>query len=193
MGYRRSKLKKILQAPTEKIRYGVIDNLIPDELRDGRILDIGCGEYPYFLERIEFKSKYGIDPIIRNGFFLEYYKSKDIILNKGRAPDIFWSWMPNTFDVITIISVIEHFNPEDVLTIFDEIYRILKPGGRLIMTCLNPKASWFLHLIGWDIEHQKYYDIEIIGGMLEYVGFDGIQDGCFEFGLNRWLYAEKGR
>ena len=182
MGYRRSKLKKILQAPTEKIRYGVIDNLIPDELRGGRILDIGCGEYPYFLERIEFAYKVGIDPV---------GKYRGIMIHKGKVPDIFWSWKENKFDVITIISVIEHFNPEDVLTIFDEIYRILKPGGRLIMTCLNPKADWFLHLIGWDIEHQKYYDIEIIRGMLEYVGFDGIRDGCFELGLNRWLYAEK--
>lgn len=182
-------MKKILQAPTAKIRYNVVDSLIPDELRGGMILDIGCGEYPYFLERIKFEHKIGFDPSCEDYFYKE--KASSLLIYKERAPGLLYNFNANCLDVITIISVIEHFNLINIPRIFNEIYRILKPGGRFIMTCLNPKVDWFLHLIGWDIGHQEYYDIAIIRGMLEYMGFDEIHNGKFEFGLNRWLYADK--
>ena len=35
--------------------------LIPSHLRSGRILDVGCGSYPYFLAHTEFAEKFALD------------------------------------------------------------------------------------------------------------------------------------
>lgn len=39
----------------------------------------------------------------------------------------------NTFDVIFFFNVIEHLYPEEVSLILEEFYRILKPGGKLVV------------------------------------------------------------
>jgi hypothetical protein len=55
--------------------YGVLENflsrqrgqmadcLIPNNMRQGKILDIGCGTLPLFLKNVSFKEKYGLDKI----------------------------------------------------------------------------------------------------------------------------------
>jgi hypothetical protein len=41
----------------------IANRLIPQELRLGGILDIGCGTFPYFLARTEFEKKFAIDQL----------------------------------------------------------------------------------------------------------------------------------
>jgi len=51
----------LLEPLLARLRVRRANALIPDRLRDGRILDIGCGSYPYFLAHSLFREKYGID------------------------------------------------------------------------------------------------------------------------------------
>lgn len=44
-------------------RARMANRLIPDELRSGRIVDIGCGSYPYFLSTTRFAQRYGLDRV----------------------------------------------------------------------------------------------------------------------------------
>ena len=44
-------------------RAKIANRLIPHELRLGRILDIGCGTFPYFLAHTEFEKKFAIDQL----------------------------------------------------------------------------------------------------------------------------------
>src|SRR5690606_16441534 len=44
-------------------RARMADRLIPDELRSGTIVDIGCGSYPYFLSTTDFAHRYGLDRV----------------------------------------------------------------------------------------------------------------------------------
>jgi hypothetical protein len=39
------------------------NQLIPLSLRQGRILDIGCGSYPYFLSHTSFEEKFAVDQL----------------------------------------------------------------------------------------------------------------------------------
>jgi SAM-dependent methyltransferase len=43
------------------------------------------------------------------------------------------------FDVVTMLALFEHIEPERLVIILSEIYRILKPGGIFIMTT---PAAW---------------------------------------------------
>ena len=55
--------KGLLEPLLARLRTQRANQLIPTELRDGRILDIGCGSYPYFLAHTAFKAKFAVDQL----------------------------------------------------------------------------------------------------------------------------------
>lgn len=89
----------------------------------GDLLDIGCGTKPY--EKLFNVSKYvGLDI------------ESSINENRSKADDFYdgnkFPYADSAFDVALCNQVLEHvFNPNVFLS---EINRVLKPGGRLIMT-----------------------------------------------------------
>ncbi len=54
----------------------------------------------------------------------------------------------NTFDVVLLKSVFTHMMPVDVRRYFDEISRVLKPGGRSVLTffLLNQESRFLINL-----------------------------------------------
>ena len=71
----------MLEKFLSRARAKIANNLISAQHRKGRILDIGCGEYPHFLINIEFNEKYGIDRLVKDGVF-NYKGNERIILKK---------------------------------------------------------------------------------------------------------------
>src|SRR5687768_5097855 len=101
------------------------NRLIPDRLRSGRILDIGCGSFPYFLAHTSFQEKYAIDqqPPAGDG-------SPDIrwhTLDLNSAPDL--PFEDQYFSVVTMLAVVEHLDPASLVLLLCEIRRVLVPGG----------------------------------------------------------------
>ena len=89
----------------------------------GRLLDVGCGSKPY-----------------RELFTVETYIGMDIDSERARLAGIADSFYggrefpfsSGSFDSIVCSQVLEHvFNPDEFL---GEIARVLKPGGRLLLT-----------------------------------------------------------
>lgn len=104
---------------------------------NGLVLDVGCGEKPYESFFTNASRYVGME-----------FDSPDKRL-KSRA-DIFYNgrqfpFEDNSFDGVLATEVLEHiFNPDQFLA---EIRRVLKPGGRLLLTCP------FI----WD-EHEQPFD-----------------------------------
>lgn len=46
------------------------------------------------------------------------------------------------FSFVTMIEVIEHLTSEEIKDIFNEIYKVLKPGGKLIFSTPNYMSAW---------------------------------------------------
>jgi 2-polyprenyl-3-methyl-5-hydroxy-6-metoxy-1,4-benzoquinol methylase len=65
------------------------------------------------------------------------------------------------FDFITLIEVIEHLSPAEIIELFSGIDRILKPSGRLILSTPNyfstwPVLEWILNQIS-EVSYQEQH------------------------------------
>lgn len=187
--------KGLLEPFLARRRARQANGLIPPELRSGRILDIGCGSFPYFLSHTSFREKLAIDQLP------PAQASADIAwhtLDLNAAPAL---PLPDAHvSVVTLLAVVEHLDPTSLVALLCEVRRVLAPGGRVIMTT---PASWSDGLLHWmarwrlvsaeEIEEHVYaYTQALLGWYLGKADFpmEKIRSGYFELGLNMWATAD---
>ncbi len=174
------------------------DSLIPEALRTGRVLDVGCGSYPAFLSGTRFGERYGLDRVVALGDVRDAelkLVTHDIADRSGLPFD------GNFFDVVTLLAVFEHLELPTLRTLLQEIRRVIRPGGVFVMT--TPvrwtetilKVMSHLHLVSSEevSEHKALYSHGEIVTLLVEAGFDRshIRHGTFEAGMNLWAVAQK--
>ena len=100
------------------------------------VLDVGCG-ISTLLNHIEAKQKYGVDPLAEEyKIFFKY--PEDVKVKVGRGENL--RFPENIFDVVICSNVLDH--TDDPSKTLDEIYRVLKPAGKLILTLeIFPNAT----------------------------------------------------
>jgi SAM-dependent methyltransferase len=185
----------LLEPMLARLRARQANRLIPGALREGRILDVGCGSYPYFVSHTTFKQKFAIDQLA------------------ARAPlgSISWHTLDlNTqpllpfedafFSVITMLAVIEHLNPASLVVLFREAHRTLQPGGLLILTTPAARSDGLLRVMARTglvsekeiREHVYAYTLPLLGWYFGSAGFsmEKVRFGYFECMLNMWSTAE---
>jgi len=177
-----------------KKRANLANKFIPDNARNGNILDIGCGSEPFFLLNTKFKNKYGIDPFT-NGKF------NDITIKKISAGKDKLPFENNFFDTVVMLAVFEHIDQKQIASIIREIRRILKQDGIFIVTTPAPWADWLLHLMAKfsliskeEIhEHKTHHSKSEITKILINSGFskENVKSGFFELFMNMWFTASK--
>jgi len=184
-----------------KQRYKIAKRQIRLAKKNGRILDIGCGLEALFLANLDFSEKYGLDRDIETAV-KDRAKQQGIILicfdiEKGEN----LPFEDDFFDVVSMLAVFEHIEPQHLVRLHKEIYRVLKPGGMYVMTT---PAAWTgpllrllakLHLIS-DVpisEHKGSYSHSMISSVLQEADFqqDKLRLGYFELFMNTWATATK--
>jgi len=124
----------------------------------GRLLDFGCGSKPY-KELFDVQEYIGLD-IRESG---HYHKSEqvDVYYDGKTIP-----FDDNHFDSIFSSEVLEHvFNLEQIL---DELHRVTKPGGHLLITL---PFVWEEHEIPFDFARYTSFGIDYL---LKKTGFEVI-------------------
>jgi len=177
-------------------RASMANKHIPDNLRDGRILDLGCGFYPYFLSTVKFKDKFGLNSIFAQEQIEGLYLTKYEFNANSVLP-----FADSFFNVITMLAVAEHLEPKIVANVFKEANRILSPGGRFLITVPWGQADLFLRFLSKiklvssvEIdEHKQFYSHKLLKQQLLSVDFKDskIIVKRFELGLNLFVLAEK--
>lgn len=188
-------------------RARMADRLIPPGHRAGRILDIGCGRYPFFLSTTDFAERFGIDKLAGNG----------ALPGDGSAPappgnaitlvhhdleaEPALPFGTDSFDVVTMLAVFEHLEPAVLRRTLAEVRRTLRPGGVYVMTTPAAWTAGLLRIIARlglvsaeEIdEHKDAYTHRRIAGFLEEAGFarEGMRFGSFECRMNLWATARK--
>ena len=191
--------KGLLEPLLADLRAQRANKLIPPSLRSGRILDIGCGTYPYFLAHTLFREKFAIDQIpIPKNTAMEL-RIESFSLDLETKPDL--PFGDQFFEAVTLLAVVEHLDPSLMALLFKEVYRVLKPGGMVILTTPAALSDGLLRLMARvnlvsaeEIrEHAYAYTLPLLGWYFGQAGFEmtKICFGYFEFMLNMWATAQK--
>ena len=191
--------KGLLEATLAHLRTQRANRLIPSDLRAGRILDIGCGSFPYFLAHTSFKEKFAVDQLPMAQETAAQNQIEFFSLNLNEAPHL--PFDDNFFSVVTLLAVVEHLNPDSMALLFQESHRVLKPGGTVILTT---PAAWSDGLLKFMAnvnlvsaeeihEHAFAYTLPLLGWHFGQAGFEmtKVKFGYFEFMLNMWATARK--
>lgn len=174
------------------LRYKKVIKHIP---KNSIVCDIGCGANARFLKCLNSLIKYGI------GFDkkAEDFKNERLEIQKLEIGDKI-PLNTESADVVTMLAVLEHIkNPQKVL---NESFRILRKGGKLILTTPTPLARPVLNFLAFKLnlinqrqikEHQNYFYPGQIKKMLVLAGFEekNIKLNYFEFGFNNLAIATK--
>jgi len=134
---------------------------IPEE---AHVLDIGAG-YCEFINNIRCKKKIAVDLNNETSSFA----NSNVSVTSSSSTDLgFLS--DHSIDRVFMSNFLEHLKTkEEVIKTFEEIYRILKPGGKVIS--LHPNIR-YLYMEYWDyFDHHLPFTEKSIAEGLEVVGF----------------------
>ena len=101
-------------------------------------------------------------------------------------------------DVVMSLAVIEHL--VEPLRHLQESFRVLRPGGQLLLTTPSPRGKPVLEFLAYKLgvidraeieDHKNYFNSADLTGMLKLAGFQssGIRAATFQFGMNNVVSA----
>ena len=191
--------KGLLEPTLARLRTQRANDLIPAKLRVGRLLDIGCGSFPYFLAHTAFEEKFAVDQLPMSRETAAKNRIEFFNLNLNEKPQL--PFEDNYFNAVTLLAVVEHLDPDSMALLFKESRRVLQPEGMVILTT---PAAWSdgllkfmarINLVSAEEihEHAFAYNLPLIGWHFGQAGFEmtRVKFGYFEFMLNMWATATK--
>ena len=184
-----------------KQRHKIAKKKIESYNKTGRILDVGCGNYPSLLLDVDFSEKYGLDKISQDKPDTNIIKQGISLINCNLEEVEKFPFDDDYFDVVTMLAVFEHIVPENLVKVHKEIYRVLKQGGIYVMTTPAFWTDYLLRTLAKlrlisDIEikdHKGYYNHSMISSILQSADFlkNNLRFGYFELFMNMWATAVK--
>ncbi len=135
-----------------------------------KVLDVGCGPGSFLSVLGNFHptvNAVGIDIAEKQIAYAQQniatqFSDKRIQFLKAQEPGLSLPFNDNSYDVVTCIEVIEHIHPYLAHKTLQEIRRVLKPEGRLVMSTPNYRSFWpFIEIILDKISSVKYHDQHI--------------------------------
>ena len=166
---------------------------IRPHIRQGSsLLDVGCGKGELLFGMADVLGQgVGIDQRIANRIV------GNIRLYGGRI-DATLPFSDGSFDAVSLLAVLEHLeHPEAILR---EIRRVLRPGGRALITVPTVYAKPVLEFLAFRLglvsregvaDHKRYYTKTILARDLGRAGFAIERIHYFELGFNLFAAAEK--
>jgi ubiquinone/menaquinone biosynthesis C-methylase UbiE len=145
----------------------------------GRLLDVGCGSNQLVRH---YANGVGVD--------VHPWDGADVVVDDTATLE----WESGSFDTITIVAALNHI--PNRAAVLNECRRVLRPGGRVVITMLTPRTSRVWHWLRapWDADQRdrgmkpgEVYGFtarEVID-LFRRAGFAPLSQQRFMLGLNR--------
>jgi len=170
-----------------------IDKLLPllNDIKGKNILDVGAGTGRIACELVNGGAQVTALDVSEKILSVLKKKNAKIKTVVGEAESI--PFEEETFDVVVATFLIVHL--KDPTKFFDEVYRVLKPGGLFLVTNINQKEPPIVKTKVGDIQIKSYYHRpEKITEILESLAFTIEQEEYVyenEVWINQIVLAKK--
>jgi SAM-dependent methyltransferase len=151
----------------------VIRKHVPAD-RSIQILDLGCGfgALLYWLKQAGYTHLHGVDRSAEqvqgaHGLGLDFVRQGDI-------PEYLASTPSSSCDVVFAFDVLEHFGKDEAMRFADDVFRVLRPGGRFILHLPNGEGSFAGSVATGDFTHELILNRRSIAQLLRCIGFSNI-------------------
>jgi SAM-dependent methyltransferase len=141
--------------------------------REAPVVDLGCGRG----EWLELLSSEGLCArgVDRNRIFVAGCRELDLEVTEQDVLTFLQQCKSNSIGLVTSFHVIEHLPNKELISLIDEILRVLRPGGAVIFETPNPRnlivAACNFYL---DPTHRHPMPPELSRYLLEARGFSAV-------------------
>jgi SAM-dependent methyltransferase len=156
------------------------------------VVDVGCADGEMFESwRGVIKYGYGVDPLVAQKQETPLYTL---------LPGLFPEALPEgtTCDVITMLAVLEHIQPEDQAKLAQQCHAVLNPRGRIVITVPSPQVDHVIHflsaihILDAETKHEHYgFDVKQTPSIFPQPLFRMLKSKRFQLGLNNLFVFEK--
>jgi SAM-dependent methyltransferase len=153
--------------------------------RNAEILDAGCGNgklLHYFLAKGYIHSR-GVD-ISPEQIELAQQLSLDVCLQDAVA---YLEDKSDSYDLITALDLIEHFDKNEAMRFLDLSFKALKPQGALVLQTPNADSPFGISHRYNDLSHEICFNPHSLCGLLNLAGF--MKNEVREMGPILWRYS----
>ena len=150
-------------------------------------LGAGAGHFIQYLKSLGFTNVYGVDlcaPMVENA----RAQGLDVRLENGL--DHLASVPDHSFGALVAIDIIEHLSKKELIDLFAHAFRVLKPGGVLIIKTVNGQGLFPGQIMYGDATHVTILNPGSLGQLLVMAGFGEPtfrESSFFGRGKKAWL------
>jgi ubiquinone/menaquinone biosynthesis C-methylase UbiE len=136
---------------------------LAEEWGQGKLLNLGCGHGADFLPFSKNYELYGIDFSDEMLKLARKYAGKfSFQVNLTAADVCYLPYDDEAFDYIISVATLHHLKKEQQMTAFQELKRVLKPGGSAFITVWNRRQPhfWFKGkevMVPWRTQNETLY------------------------------------
>lgn len=155
----------------------IIRNHFPSD-KEANILDLGCGHgaFMYFICQSGYRNVTGVDYSIE-----QVHRARQLGIEGVQEGDLMETLkaLPNgSQDIVIAFDVIEHFAKDELLSLIDEVHRVLRDGGTWIIHVPNGGSLFCGRIQFGDFTHEQIFTQQSISQLLFSSGFANVR--CFE-------------
>jgi SAM-dependent methyltransferase len=139
------------------------------------IVDLGCGSGALllFLQEAGYVNTIGVETSPDQAGFARQLGVRSVLL--GDLVPFLRASTGEVFDVVVVFDVIEHFCKDEVLEIMDHAYRVLRPGGRLIVHVPNAEGIFGSRIFWSDFTHEMAFTRQGLRQLTCACGFSSVE------------------
>lgn len=143
--------------------------------REAEILDLGCGHgaFVYVLREMGFSNVTGVDVSLEQVQVAERLGISGV--KQGEAADHVAARDSSSVDVVLAIDLLEHLPRSELLSLAQDVYRILRRGGRWVFHVPNAEGLFGPGVRYGDLTHEISFTPSSIWQLCRAVGFDHVE------------------